>query len=106
MAADIMRGRQEVSVGMPEQKRVSHLLLVSHLLRRDDSRKIWLHSITFAPSRKVRVSRKLGEISTPFEAKLTKSVRRVEIDHPEPEVVHKPNVRPFFGPRVSHLFEG
>lgn len=51
-----MRRRVEVSLRMLEQKRVSHLLLVSDLLRRDDSRKIWLHSITFAPSRKVRVS--------------------------------------------------
>ncbi|MEO8956871.1 MAG: class I SAM-dependent methyltransferase [Ktedonobacteraceae bacterium] len=31
------------------------------------------------------VTSKLGEISTTFEAKLTKSARRIEIDHSEPE---------------------
>jgi hypothetical protein len=31
--------------------------------------------------------RKLGEISTTFEAKRTKSVRRVEIDHPGSEEI-------------------
>ena len=31
-----------------------------------------------------QVASKLGEIRTNFEVKLTKSVRKVEIDHPEP----------------------
>src|SRR6266851_2169721 len=34
---------------------------------------------------RAETSSKLGEISTTFEAKLTKSARRVEIDHPGPE---------------------